>query len=247
MDISWWLMIGLLGAVMGNLATSPLYRWPRKVALTREKPYCDSCFTPLTPRDLFPILSWWLNRGKCRSCHAAIPAIYMLMELSYCVLFISLAQRYSMGENFLILAFGLGAALLFSALLWQSNFWGWPAWYGVFVGGILWRMQQEFSLSGVLDSLMISGTVALFIWHRTGQHAQEPLVRYRALLLPAILVWIPLANWPLFGLSWGVLAGLCWLALTNFAADKRPLAFAISGVFALLSWLLGLTDLAFTL
>jgi leader peptidase (prepilin peptidase)/N-methyltransferase len=36
----------------------------------------------LAPRDLVPVLSWLANRGRCRTCQAAIDKGYLFMELT---------------------------------------------------------------------------------------------------------------------------------------------------------------------
>src|SRR5688572_23499335 len=41
---------------------------------------CDSCGRTLSPRDLVPILSWFLVRGRCRHCGAAIDKKHLAVE-----------------------------------------------------------------------------------------------------------------------------------------------------------------------
>lgn len=236
-----WIIVGLFGAIAGNLATSPLFRWPRQVPLTKEKPFCDSCHAPLEPRDLFPIISWWLNRGKCRHCKAAIPSIYMLMEASYCALFTVLALRFGLGDQFLVGAIGFGGGLLLAALLLQSNFWSWRAWGMLAGAGLLWRVLQEYSLGGALDSLLMSGTLCMLWWFKKLQTETDTLKRFCPLVIPAILVWLPLSHWPLMGALW---AGLSLMLAAVLQWRKHPapiIALPVGGVVALILWLLGLT------
>lgn len=44
--------------------------------------HCGSCKTPLSWRDNVPLLSYALLQGRCRHCHAAYGASYVLLELS---------------------------------------------------------------------------------------------------------------------------------------------------------------------
>lgn len=241
MDIALWIFVGVFGAIAGNLATSPLFRWPRNVPLTRDKPFCDSCHAPLEPRDLFPIVSWWLNRGKCRHCGAPIPAIYMVVELIFCVLFLALANHFGMGDDFLLHVVGLGGGVLFAALLWQSEFWSWRAWYMVLVAGIIWRVRHEYVLDGVLDSLLFSGTLCLFFWIWKWQHHTEPLARYQLLCLPAILVWWAPSIWAYGLVLWLGLALLLRGVITLKGHKNQLIATPIAGIATLIFWQLGLT------
>jgi leader peptidase (prepilin peptidase)/N-methyltransferase len=43
--------------------------------------HCPSCGTRLTWRDLIPVLSWLLLRGRCRTCNQPISWLYPLGEL----------------------------------------------------------------------------------------------------------------------------------------------------------------------
>ena len=42
---------------------------------------CSSCASPSRPYDNIPVLSWLLGRGRCRSCRAAIPARYRVVDV----------------------------------------------------------------------------------------------------------------------------------------------------------------------
>jgi leader peptidase (prepilin peptidase)/N-methyltransferase len=43
---------------------------------------CPACGRALAPRDLVPLLSWLLNRGRCRHCGKRVSAVYPLVELA---------------------------------------------------------------------------------------------------------------------------------------------------------------------
>lgn len=75
--------IGLmLGAAVGSFITLITYRLPRaeKIGMTRSR--CPSCSATLNARDLVPIFSWLMGRGKCRYCKVVIGARYPLTELA---------------------------------------------------------------------------------------------------------------------------------------------------------------------
>lgn len=67
----WAIAIGL---AFGSYATSIVSRWPKRILHVKRDPYCMSCNKALQPRDLYPLLSYLCNKGKCRFCGASIPA-----------------------------------------------------------------------------------------------------------------------------------------------------------------------------
>ncbi len=87
-------LAALLGACIGSFITLVSYRLPReeKVGATRSR--CTKCAAKLTARDLIPMLSWILNRGKCRHCRAPIGLRYILTELLCAIGAAAILYRY---------------------------------------------------------------------------------------------------------------------------------------------------------
>lgn len=76
-------LIGLvLGLVLGSFTTMLAYRLPRGQSIVAPPSNCPTCQTRLGPRDLVPVFSYWLNKGRCRHCSARIGARYLLIELA---------------------------------------------------------------------------------------------------------------------------------------------------------------------
>lgn len=72
----------LFGAIVGSFLATLLIRWPAGEGALVGRSRCDSCQTPLGPRDLFPLLSFALSRGRCRACRAAVDVRHPAMELA---------------------------------------------------------------------------------------------------------------------------------------------------------------------
>ena len=75
-----WLIVPA-GACIGSFLATVAWRLPRGISTVSPRSACDRCATPLTARDLVPMLSWSVQRGKCRHCGAAIDPLYPLVEL----------------------------------------------------------------------------------------------------------------------------------------------------------------------
>jgi len=65
-----------IGSFLGLLAD----RLPRGEPVLMGRSACVSCGTTLRPRELIPLVSYFLQRGRCRSCAAPIPVALPLIE-----------------------------------------------------------------------------------------------------------------------------------------------------------------------
>lgn len=76
----------VLGLLWGSFANVCIYRWPptdehpNGRSVVRPGSHCSACKTPIAWYDNVPLVSYLWLRGKCRSCHAAFSARYLLVE-----------------------------------------------------------------------------------------------------------------------------------------------------------------------
>lgn len=71
-----------LGAIAGSFLATLLIRWPAGRSALTGRSRCDGCDAPLGARDLVPLLSFLVARGRCRACGAAIDLRHPAMELA---------------------------------------------------------------------------------------------------------------------------------------------------------------------
>lgn len=74
------------GLIMGSFLSALTWRLPRGQSIAAGRSQCPSCHQVLGPPDLVPVLSWVVNRGRCRHCRAAVSARYPLIELTTAVM-----------------------------------------------------------------------------------------------------------------------------------------------------------------
>ncbi|MEZ5714077.1 MAG: prepilin peptidase [Paracoccaceae bacterium] len=72
----------LAGPIAGSFLALAADRLPRGESILRPRSHCRGCGRTLGPRDLVPIASFALSRGRCRSCGAAIPAWFLYLEIA---------------------------------------------------------------------------------------------------------------------------------------------------------------------
>lgn len=74
--------LAALGACWGSFAATLSDRWPQGRSIVRPGSHCEQCARPLSARDLIPVVSYALARGRCRHCKAPISARYPLFEIA---------------------------------------------------------------------------------------------------------------------------------------------------------------------
>jgi leader peptidase (prepilin peptidase)/N-methyltransferase len=80
-DWFWPVTLGGLGAIVGSFLATLVVRWPEGRSVARGRSACDSCGVILGVRDLVPLLSAALARGRCRRCGARIDPRHWQIEL----------------------------------------------------------------------------------------------------------------------------------------------------------------------
>lgn len=80
-------LIGALaGAIAGSFLSTIILRWPQGRGVMRGRSACDGCGRNLGARDLVPLLSAMLQRGRCRTCGARIDPLHGRMEAACAII-----------------------------------------------------------------------------------------------------------------------------------------------------------------
>jgi leader peptidase (prepilin peptidase)/N-methyltransferase len=74
-------LAGVWGAIWGSFLNVCIARVPRRLSVVRPGSHCFACRAPVRAVDNIPILSYFLLRGRCRSCGARFSVRYPLVEL----------------------------------------------------------------------------------------------------------------------------------------------------------------------
>jgi leader peptidase (prepilin peptidase)/N-methyltransferase len=79
------------GATIGSFLNVVAYRVPRGESVIWRSSHCPRCQAGIRPRDNIPVLSWFILRGRCRTCRQTISPRYPAVELLAGLMFLSLA------------------------------------------------------------------------------------------------------------------------------------------------------------
>jgi leader peptidase (prepilin peptidase)/N-methyltransferase len=105
----------LFGLLIGSFLNVCIHRLPRQTSVTWPASHCTSCRRPLSWFENVPVLSWLVLRGRCRTCHASISAMYPLVELTTAVVFAGGAAIYGLSALLVVrLAFACALIVLFA-------------------------------------------------------------------------------------------------------------------------------------
>lgn len=77
-----------LGLAVGSFLNCVIYRLEKKESIIKIRSHCPKCKKTLSWMELIPVVSFILQRGKCRKCHKKISLQYPLVEIATGALFL---------------------------------------------------------------------------------------------------------------------------------------------------------------
>lgn len=165
--------IGLTGLFVGSFLNVAIYRYPlENVTVSNPKrSRCPKCKHTLAWYENLPLLSWLIQRGRCRHCAASIAWRYPLVEALTCGLWL-LTSHVSGGVDAWPLV--LVQCLVFSGLV-----------LATFVDFDCLEIPDSVSMGGMLVGPLVSFLVpelhaATWVAHQFGDGVEQ-LTRFGAL------------------------------------------------------------------
>lgn len=233
----------ILGAIFGSFIGALVARWPAGRSILTGRSQCDSCGTVLKARQLIPLLSFILLRGRCAACSAAIERQSALIELAAALIgAVSLTLHPGL-EGLAIACFGwllLPLAVLDLQLYWLPH----PLTAALALGGLAsaalglppdWTSRLIGAGAG-LAGLWLVALLYRFARQREGLGGGDPL------LFGAIGLWL---GWQALPIVLMIASGLGLAAA--LVMQRRGLAidsvtrFPLGTLLALAAWPVALT------
>ncbi len=103
-DIAPYIIVALLGSLVGSFLNVCIYRIPRNLSIISPASRCPSCHTPIKPYDNIPVVSYLLLRGTCRVCGARISLRYPFIEVLNAALSVLVVARFGFEWHTLVYA-----------------------------------------------------------------------------------------------------------------------------------------------
>jgi leader peptidase (prepilin peptidase) / N-methyltransferase len=113
-DLSYLLLLGLLGLLVGSFLNVCIHRLPRDQSVVSPASRCPACQRALRWYHNVPVLSWVALGGRCGFCRAPIHWRYPVVELTSAVLFMLHAWWFEPSALLVVrLAFASALLVLF--------------------------------------------------------------------------------------------------------------------------------------
>lgn len=101
----------ILGTVMGSFLTVVGLRLPKRENFINTRSHCDNCNHDLNLYEMIPIISYLIQKGRCRYCNKKIDSMAIYMEFFTGVLYA--VAFYSFSFSFeLLIALGIISLLM---------------------------------------------------------------------------------------------------------------------------------------
>lgn len=120
----YYILIFISGLFVGSFLNLAADRYVTGEPILIGRSKCDSCKKNLSPKDLIPLFSFVVSKGKCRFCQSKLSFYYPLSEVLTGLVFIGTAyylnifNQYSTGKlltlAFLLTVFSVYLVILFS-------------------------------------------------------------------------------------------------------------------------------------
>lgn len=163
MDI-YYILIFILGLIFGSFYNVCIYRIPKGESIIKIPSHCINCGTRLRWLDLVPLVSFVLQRGRCRYCKDKISYRYIFVEVLTGLCFVALYQKYGLSTEYIaslflvsiliivafidlehciipngLVIFGIvGGAVLFAYNIFHSvSFYGDGVWWNPLIGSLI--------------------------------------------------------------------------------------------------------------
>lgn len=163
------LMIGIFifGAIIGSFLNVCIYRVMKEESIAYPPSHCGSCGENLKAKDLIPILSYILLKGKCRYCKEKVSIQYPIIEVVTGFLFLLVYLKFGFSLELIQYMF-------FTSIL-------------IVIGMIDFKTQDVYT--NTIITGLIGGLIFLVIGYFTGQEIN--LINYiLAAVVPAGIIAI---------------------------------------------------------
>ena len=250
----------IIGSCIGSFINVIVYRFPNNLSIIKPRSFCPSCKTKLTWRENLPLISWLIQRGRCKYCNTSISLRYPLIELITAILFVVFINcspsLYSYSSN---LFFNVFFSWLFLSLLLCiafidiQSFWIPQGLINFgFISGFLCLIFVGFFDNKLIDFYLllrglISSAISFFIFESLRYLARyifkkDAIGKGDSKLVAMLALWLgPLGTLLAVGISYIFAAIYCLVGLSlNLIRFKQFIPFApFLSLGALIIWLIG--------
>lgn len=117
LEILLWVLRFMMGACVFSFVNVVICRLPRGESVVTGRSHCMTCGHVLAAKELIPLISYIVLRGKCSQCGVHIPVRDFIVECTGGVAFVLSAAFYGIGGSGVISARGLLIFIFLAVLM----------------------------------------------------------------------------------------------------------------------------------
>lgn len=95
------LLCFVFGLYLGSFLHVMAYRMPKGYYFVPARSCCENCGKELTWRELIPIFSYLVQKGRCKQCKIEISILHPISEFVFAVLLLVLHNRFYLSADFI--------------------------------------------------------------------------------------------------------------------------------------------------
>lgn len=158
-----YILIVVLGLVIGSFLNVCIYRIPLEESIAFPPSHCAKCEHKLSPLDLIPIFSYIFIKGRCSYCNEKISIRYPLIESINTILYLIVYLKFGLTLIALKYCLLVSILIVIGMIDYDTQFvFTSTTVFGGIIGIIFIIIQAIVYKSGVLD-LIIGGVVGFGI------------------------------------------------------------------------------------
>jgi leader peptidase (prepilin peptidase)/N-methyltransferase len=109
-------VVFLPALAIGSFLNVVAARVPLRRSVVHPPSACPSCDTPIAWYDNVPVVSWFVLRGRCRNCDAAIPWKYPAVELAAALLVAGCFLEFGLTAEAVVASFFCAVLVVLSVI-----------------------------------------------------------------------------------------------------------------------------------
>lgn len=98
----YYVLLAVLGLVFGSFYLVVATRLPEEKSIIKPGSHCDNCQHMLSWYELIPVISYVIQKGRCRSCGAKIPFLTVIIEIITALAFTISYYLYGFDYKFFV-------------------------------------------------------------------------------------------------------------------------------------------------
>lgn len=102
MEVLYYIIFFILGSVMGSFFHATATRLSKEESIVTPSSHCHYCKHELKWYELIPIVSYIMQKGRCRKCRSKLPISYLVIEIITGVLYAISYHEFGITKELII-------------------------------------------------------------------------------------------------------------------------------------------------